>query len=261
MLERQLHRQGSWSAAERWVNKSKPKVCKSKNSRQCMKQNKVQLCQYKRGTYRDTCVSQRKARKYLESNRNYCGRCKASDQGSESLSNSNMCYNGLANDCETGKIQICHYSQRHKMFSDKCVSESTAKTYLKSGKDYCGKCKSTCDDNNLCTIDKWNKRTGTCKHEPITCPGGGRCSPTEGCLSKGELCRKSTNEFRTCYVRDQDKFKLAFPFEEPYIHQDERMVTGDMHLVLTEYGKKMNISCNDRLDLEELSIKYLKVGV
>jgi hypothetical protein len=182
------------------------------------------------------------------------------DASSNSPSSSDVCKNEIENGCKESKIQICHRIGRGK-FEDKCVSEADARRYLKSGKDYCGKCKSTCDDNNPCTIDKWNKRTGTCKHEPITCPGGGRCSPTEGCLSKGELCRKSTNEFRTCYVRDQDKFKLAFPFEEPYIHQDERMVTGDMHLVLTEYGKKMNISCNDRLDLEELSIKYLKVGV
>ena len=57
--------------------------------------------------------------------------------------------------------------------------------------------------------------------EPVQCPGGGRCSPAEGCLTKVDLCRKSTNEFRTCYIRDQNEFEIATPFEQPLIGQDE----------------------------------------
>jgi hypothetical protein len=138
-----------------------------------------------------------------------------------------VCGNGIPNDCENNKIQICHYSEQQDSFIDKCVSERRARTYLNSGKDYCGECRlspaiqTICDDNNRCTIDKWNKRTGTCEHEPVQCPGGGRCSPAEGCLTKVDLCRKSTNEFRTCYIRDQNEFEIATPFEQPLIGQDE----------------------------------------
>jgi hypothetical protein len=57
-----------------------------------------------------------------------------------------------------------------------------------------------------------------------------------------------------------NEFQLSSRFKNPYIGSDEVMISGDLHLVITQYGNRTNISCNEKLGLEELTLKYLKVS-
>ena len=184
----------------------------------------------------------------------------------ESLST--MC-NGNIFYCSKKKVQICHYSFAERTFHETCVSVSKAKEFLmtKIG-DYCGRCHSTCDDRNQCTVDKWDSGHRKCVYTPKKCPGGGRCDPERGCIQNIDLCGNAPNIYRTCYERPVsqrnneygNEFQLSSPFKNPYIGSDEVMISGDLHLVITQYGNRTNISCNDKLGLEELSLKYLKVS-
>ena len=119
---------------------------------------------------------------------------------------------------------------------------------------------SICDDNNPCTIDKWDSTHSKCIHTPVECPGGARCSQTSGCTVNRNLCQNPPNIYRTCYERGVvEHFVLNSPFEEPSIDSDELLVSGSMHLVMTQYDV-INPTCNDILGLEELSLKFLFVS-
>jgi hypothetical protein len=86
-----------------------------------------------------------------------------------------------------------------------------------------------------------------------------------------EHCKPPLNQFRTCYERaadpsndlEYDVLQTRTPFVPPYIGPDEWMVSDSMHIAITEYAgvlKDGTVSCEDTIDLEELSLKYLTVS-
>jgi hypothetical protein len=84
-------------------------------------------------------------------------------------------------------------------------------------------------------------------------------------------CQTPLNIYRTCYKRaldpstdvEEDDFILRNPFALPYIDHDEWMVADTMHIELTQQAseKGEEISCKDTIELEELSLKYLKDNI
>jgi hypothetical protein len=62
---------------------------------------------------------------------------------------------------------------------------------------------------------------------------------------------------------EEDDFILRNPFALPYIDHDEWMVADTMHIELTQQAseKGEEISCKDTIELEELSLKYLKDNI
>ena len=86
-----------------------------------------------------------------------------------------------------------------------------------------------------------------------------------------EHCKPPLNQFRTCYERaadprndlEYDTLQTLTPFVAPYIGPDEWMVSDSLHITITEYAgllKDGTVSCEETIDLEELSLKYLKVS-
>lgn len=181
---------------------------------------------------------------------------------------STMCKNENIFYCNTNMVEVCHYTQG--TFRNMCISAEKAIQFLQSKKDYCGRCRSSlCDDHNNCTVDKWDSRHQVCIHMALKCPGDQRCNPNRGCIRTQALCRNPPNMYRTCYNpwsqdnnSDGNLFQLNIPFKEPETGTNELLVTGAMQLVLTQHDSRMDtsISCNDKMVLEKVILKYLQVG-
>jgi hypothetical protein len=181
-----------------------------------------------------------------------------------------LCKSGGLFYCNKTNIQVCHYDFAKRAFQNKCVPMAYAQQFLKSRLDYCGKCSSTCDDNNPCTTDSWDQASRKCVFTPIKCSGGARCDPSGGCMSgkkQRELCKRNPpNVYRTCSIRNKrgnsdNLLQLDTPFKQPYIGSDEAMVIDDMYLVMTQKDTGKTATCNDILSLEELSLQYLMVSL
>lgn len=76
--------------------------------------------------------------------------------------------------------------------------------------------------------------------------------------------------YRTCYERKvdpssnlfDDELQLRTPFVQPYIGHDEWMVSDSLHIALSEFADILSdghVSCKSMIDMEELTLKYLKV--
>jgi hypothetical protein len=76
--------------------------------------------------------------------------------------------------------------------------------------------------------------------------------------------------YRTCYERKvdpsnnlvDDELQLRTPFVQPFIGHDEWMVSDSFHIALSEFADTLTdgqVSCKSMIDMEELSLKYLKV--
>lgn len=80
-------------------------------------------------------------------------------------------------------------------------------------------------------------------------------------------CGAPLNNYRTCYDRvidpsndlTCDAIRLDNPFTSPYIGEDEELVSGKMHLTLTQYSITA-VTCEDTIAMEEISLEYLKVS-
>ncbi|KAL7516366.1 hypothetical protein ACHAWX_001391, partial [Stephanocyclus meneghinianus] len=182
---------------------------------------------------------------------------------------SKVCKNESTFYCNNNMVEVCHYTQG--TFRNTCISAEKAIQFLQSKKDYCGRCRSSlCDDHNNCTVDMWDSRHQTCFHVALKCPGDQRCIPNRGCIRTQVLCRNPPNIYRTCHnPRSKDNnsddypFQLNIPFKEPNTGSNELMVTGMMQLVLTQHDKNTvtSMSCNDKMGLEEVILKYLQDNI
>eukprot|EP00970_Alexandrium_tamarense_P016816 scaffold7502_cov179-Alexandrium_tamarense.AAC.1 len=79
-------------------------------------------------------------------------------------------------------------------------------------------------------------------------------------------CKPPPNNYRTCFHRAVnqsnklgiDVIQEVFPFTTPFVDEDEELVHGSLHLSLAQY-EIMNITCDDILAMEMISLRYLDV--
>lgn len=113
-----------------------------------------------------------------------------------------FCYKNRVECKQDGsKIYVCHMMTENR-FKSKCIKEENVRSFIKDHpNDFCGKCPTesttsttttslvtlistvpniTCDDNDLCTINRYDNDSGQCTYAPVECRDGEVCDKTDG---------------------------------------------------------------------------------
>lgn len=125
--------------------------------------------------------------------------------------------------------------------------------------------KETVADTSSPTLSPSNSPTQTLKNICLTNPEDiyrtcfQRAADSTNDLNEDTILRNMYNLGAYAFERGESTDRYLSPYTKPYIAEDEEMTFGTVYLSLVRENNT-NVTCDDQLELEEISLKWLAVS-